>query len=59
MAEEVDTTKLEQSGSLASPAKPDPDKPDPRLESTVQEADHPDPRLWSVLEKAEKRTNRS
>jgi hypothetical protein len=59
MTEDTDTASDERPASQLAPAKPDPDKSDPRLESTVQEAEHPDPRLWSILEKAELRTKLS
>ena len=43
----------EATGPAAS--RPDPDKPDPKLQSIVERgADEADPRLWSILEKAQK-----
>jgi len=44
-------------GAIPEPQR-DPDKPDPRLMSYVQEGDQADARLWNVLEKADKESPR-
>lgn len=48
------TRQSETVAELASTPPSDPDQPDPRLESPLQEAEEADPRLWSILEKAAK-----